>query len=107
MIRLTIMPLEDTNLYGLLVSKEVELRRRNQGTLHRSGAKKKGTEKWTHKSYPGRITLQKCVGGTIAAVVQSRAADEEWQLLTSLIGFLDRHFRDHIGSITLSYDQRE
>jgi hypothetical protein len=107
MIRLTVIPREGDNLYNLLTRKEIALRKKNQGTLHRSGAKRSGTEKWKHSSYAGWINLQRCVGGTLAAVVQSKAADTEWQLLTSLVGFLDRHFRDHIASITISYDQSE
>jgi hypothetical protein len=105
MIRLTVIPRTRTNLFGLLVSKEVALRRKGMGTLHRSCLKKRGKEKWTHKSYPGWINLQRCVGGTLAAIVHSKAADAEWQLLTSVIGFLDRHFREEIASVTISYDQ--
>jgi hypothetical protein len=104
MIRVTVISKLGINLYSLLTNKEVALRRKKQGTLHRSGNKKAGTEKWTHKSYVGWITLQRCIGGTLAAVVQSKAPQEEWQLLTSFVGFLDRHFRDHITTITICYD---
>src|SRR5256885_891803 len=105
MIRLTVIPREGANLYNLLTGKEIALRKKNQGTLHRSAAKRAGTEKWKHSSYQGWITLQRCIGGTLAAVVQSKAPDTEWQLLTSLVGFLDRHFRDQIASVTISYDR--
>jgi len=104
MIRVTAIPKGGINLYSHLTKKEVALRRKNQGTLHRSGSKKAGTEKWTHASFAGWITLQRCIGGTLAAVVQSKAPQEEWQLLTSFVGFLDRHFRDHIATITICYD---
>jgi hypothetical protein len=104
MIGVTAIPKDGINLYGLLTKKEVALRRKNQGTLHRSGNKKAGTEKWTHKTYAGWITLQRCVGGTLAIVVQSKAPNDEWQLLTSFVGFLDRHFRDHIATINICYD---
>jgi hypothetical protein len=103
MIRLTVVPRSRVNLLGLLVRKEVELRRRRRGTLHRSGPKKPGREKWTHTSYPGWLSLQGGDGGSLAATVHSRAADSEWKLLTSLIGFLDRHFREEIASVTISY----
>jgi hypothetical protein len=104
MIRVTVIPSEAVNLYSLLTNKEVALRRKGQGTLHRSGSKKAGTEKWKHASFTGWITLQRCIGGTLAAVVQSKAPQEEWQLLTSFVGFLDRHFRDHIATITICYE---
>jgi hypothetical protein len=105
MIRLTVMPRSGDNLFSLLVAKEIELRRKGRGTLHRSGLKKRGLEKWTHNTYPGWIKLQHCVGGTLAAIVQSKATDSEWQLLRSLIGFMDRHFRSEIASVTISYDR--
>jgi hypothetical protein len=103
MIRLTVTPRSRDNLFRLLIAKELDLRRRGRGTLHRSGPKKAGREKWTHTSYPGRITLQRGVDDTLAATVQSKP-DTEWQLLRSLIGFLDRHFRKKIASVTITYD---
>jgi hypothetical protein len=105
MIRLTVIPRLRENLLRLLVAKELELRRKGRGTLHRSGPKKPGHEKWTHTTYPGWINLQRSVDGTLAATVHSRAADDEWKLLTSLIGFLDRHFRSSIASVTINYDR--
>jgi hypothetical protein len=103
MIRLTVTPRSRDDLFRLLVGKELELRRRGRGTLHRSGAKKAGRETWTHASYPGRITLQRGAEGALAATVQSRP-DTDWQLLRSLIGFLDRHFRKKIASVMIHYD---
>ena len=104
MIRLTAMPRSRGNLYGLLIAKEIELRRKGRGTLHRSGPKRRGREKWTHTTYPGWITLQREVDGALAATVHSKAADSEWKLLTSVIGFLDRHFREDLSSVTISYE---
>ncbi len=103
MIRLTVTPRSRANLFGLLVGKELELRRKGRGTLHRSGPRKRGREKWTHSSYPGWVTLERRDDGMLAATVHSRATDSDWQLLRSLIGFLDRHFRDKIASVTISY----
>jgi hypothetical protein len=103
MIRLTVVPRASADLFRLLVGKELELRRNGRGTLHRSGAKKAGREKWTHASYPGWITLERR-DAALAATVHSRAGDDEWKLLRSLIGFLDRHFRSKIASVTITYD---
>ncbi|GJQ27841.1 MAG: hypothetical protein HBSAPP02_28730 [Phycisphaerae bacterium] len=105
MIKVTVIPRKENNLYGGLVKKELELRRRNQGTLHRALGKKAGEERWRHERYKGWINLQKCLGGVVVAVVRSKAADQEWQLLSSFVGFLDRHFRDHISSINLTYGE--
>lgn len=104
MIKVAVIPQHKANIYSLLVQKELSLRKANQGTLHRSGGKKKNEDKWVHNTYHGWIRFQHCLGGTMVALVQAKNADEEWQLLTSFIGFLDRHFRDSIANINLSYD---
>jgi len=107
MIRVTVTPRQRENLYGMFVGKETSLRQRNTGTLHRSASKKKDEEKWSHESYPGWIRFQRCLGGSVVALVQSRNAGEEWQLLSSFIGFLDRHFRDYISTIGITYELAE
>jgi hypothetical protein len=103
MITVTVTPQNRENLYGLLIKKEVSLRRSNKGTLHRAASKKKNQAKWVHREYKGWINLQKCLGGVTVAIVQSKSRGSEWQLLSSFVGFLDRHFRDSIASINLSY----
>ena len=104
MVRLTISPRSDENLYGLLVQKELALRKKNQGTLHRYGPKKKDQEKWGHTSKNGWIRFQRCLGQVVVATIQARDEAEEWQLLNSFTGFLDRHFRASIASILINYD---
>lgn len=104
MVRLTIAPRSEENLYGLLVQKELALRKKNQGTLHRYGSKKRNEEKWGHASKHGWIRFQGCLGKVVVATIQARDDAEEWQLLNSFIGFLDRHFRSSIASILISYD---
>jgi hypothetical protein len=107
MIRVTVIPRTSDNIYGLLVSKEMELRQKNQGTLHRKGEKKSGVEKWTHLTYPGWIRFQKCLGGMLVVLIQSKKEEYEWQLLSSFIGFLDRHFRGELASVTITYGDTE
>ncbi len=43
----------------------------------------------------------------IVAVVQAKNESDEWQLLTSFIGFLHRHFNDSISTITISFEADE
>jgi hypothetical protein len=105
MIRIIVIPRAGDDIYGLLVRKELALRKKKMGTLHRAGPKQRGIEKWRHASFKGWITLQKCIGGTLAATVQSKAAEGEWQLLSSFIGFLHRHFEKEIASVTFTYDE--
>ena len=107
MIKVTINPKTRENLYGLMVQKEVSLRKRNLATLHRSVKKKQGEDKWTHITYNGWIRFQKGLGGVVVAIVQAINPDQEWQLLSSLIGFLDRYFRDSIGNINIGYETIE
>jgi len=107
MISVTVTPRNRENIYGLLVKKEVELRRKSRGTLHRLGAKRKGEEKWVHNSHPGWVRFQQCLGGVLVAQVNSKAADDEWQLLSSFVGFLHRHFEQNISTINLSYGEEE
>ena len=104
MIKVIVTTWERENLYGMLVKKEVALRKRKQGTLHVASGKKANEATWKHASYPGRVRFQKCLGGVVCAVVKSRSHDSEWQLLSSFIGFLDRHFRDSVSNITISYE---
>ncbi len=105
MITITITPrYEEDNLYRLLVQKELELRRNGRGTLHRHGPKKKNQEKWIHASYRGWINFQKALGGTVVAVTQPKDGENEWQLLTSFVGFLYRHFGKYIASVNLSFE---
>src|SRR4026207_1918024 len=103
MIKVTVNPRTDEDIYALLVKKEVELRKTNRGTLHRVGSKRKDKEKWMHSSYNGWVQFQRCIGGVMVALIQARNPQEEWQLLTSFIGFLDRHFRGKISAINLHY----
>ena len=104
MVRLTISPRSDENLYGMLVKKELALRKKNQGTLHRYGPKKKDEEKWGHTSKNGWIRFQRCLGQVIVASIQARDETEEWEVLNSFIGFLYRHFRASIATILISYE---
>lgn len=104
MIRIAVTPRGKQNIYGLLVQKELALRKKNQGTLHRIGKKKSGEEKWIHNTKKGWIRFQKCLDGMLVATVQSQDANAEWELLNSFIGFLDRHFRAEISNINLSYE---
>ena len=104
MIRIALTPKEKQDVFSLMTSKELELRRRRQGTLHKHGPKKAGKLKWIHKSYKGWIQLQRCIGGVVVALVQSKAVDGENLLLSSFIGFVDRHFARQLTSITISYE---
>jgi hypothetical protein len=104
MITVTVNPKAEQSIYKLMINKERDLRKQKQGTLHRYGAKGKGKDQWFHTTYKGWIRFQSCYGGVVVALVRAKNDDDTWQLLTSLIGFLHRHFKDHISSINVSLD---
>lgn len=106
MITLTITPKGDNDVYSLLTQKEKSLRGGNT-TLMRHGPKRKDKEKWVHASYKGWIQFQRCLGGVVVAQVKSRDPEATWQLLTSFIGYVERHFRGQIASINLQFDDVE
>jgi len=43
----------------------------------------------------------------VVAQIQSKNSDGEWQLLSSFIGFLDRHFRAEVSTINISYESEQ
>lgn len=46
-------------------------------------------------------------GGVVVAQVKSRDPEATWQLLTSFIGYVERHFRGQVASINLQFDDVE
>lgn len=103
MITITVTSHGETNLYGRMIKKEIELRKRNIGTLHAKGAKKKNEEKWVHSKYDGWIRFSGSLGGALVAVIRSRNPDAEGDLMTSFIGFVHRHFSEDIIGISITY----
>ena len=107
MVTVTIVPRAGENLYGLLIEEERELRRNEQGTLHRHGPRRRGSEKWVHKSISGYVKFQRTLGDVLVAVVASPDESDEWRLLNSFIGFVHRHFREEVASVLLTYGTDE
>lgn len=103
MITVVITPLEQVNLHGMLVKKELDLRRRNTGTLHAKGSKKRNDEKWTHVKYDGWIRFSGSLAGTVVAVIRSKKPEAEGDLLATFLSFLHRHFSGTIASINVIY----
>ena len=87
------------NLYSLIKRKEIELKRKKRGTLHRVKP-----NRWKHVSYPGHIDFYKANKDISIFELKTRATEtNDWQLLHSFLGFLDRHFHKEIESITILY----
>lgn len=107
MIRVTIIPRRGAKTFSLLTKKELSLRKDKKGTLHQKGPKKAGEARWVHKTYFGWIRLQRAVGGVTVALINSMKEGGENQLLSSFIGFIDRHFSDQISSVSIHYESDE
>jgi len=87
------------NLYTLMRRKEIELRKKNRGTLHRVKP-----NRWKHVSYSGQIDYHKANNDISIFELKMRSTEtNDWQLLHSFLGFLDRHFHEEIESITIFY----
>lgn len=101
MIGIQIIPAEEVNLKRGLEEKERELRQRGAGTFRRAGP-----GKWKHTRFKGFVKFQKGIGDVLCVEVTSGRSSEEdeWQLLGSFIGFLYRHFKDDVVTITMQFN---
>lgn len=99
-----VAPTGKRDIYSLMIKKELSLRKKKQGTLHRIGKKKRNEDLWVHNKYKGKVKFHKSIGGVVVAQLKANSEDE-WQLLSSFIGFLDRYFRDIISNINIIYEK--
>jgi len=98
-----IVPQEGLALYAALVKKEAELRKKNRGTFYRKAGKKRNSSKWRHRAYPGWMNLERGLSEVVLAEIHAPAPDQEWQMLSAFLGFIDRHFGNRILGITIHY----
>ena len=98
-----IVPQEGLALYAALVKKEAEIRKKGLGTFYRAAAKKRNSSKWRHKAYRGWMQLERGLGEVVLAEIHAPAPDQEWQMLSAFLGFIDRHFGGRILAITIHY----
>jgi hypothetical protein len=98
-----IVPQDGLALYSALVKKEAELRKKNRGTFYRTAAKTRTSSKWRHRAYPGWLNLERGLSEVVLAEIHAPAPDQEWQLLSAFLGFIDRHFGKRILAITIHY----
>jgi hypothetical protein len=94
-----IIPLERKRLYGAMVKKEAEIRKRRAGAFSRVGAKRSNKAKWKHIRFKGWINLERDRSEVVTAKVNS----SDWQLLAAFIGRIDRHFGDWVEAVNIRY----
>ena len=100
---LQVVPRAGTRLYGAMIKKQGEIRRSGRGTFSRAGARKRNAARWTHVRYKGSIDLEPGVADAVKVAIKSPEPGDEARLLSSFLGWLDRHFGKQISSVTIQY----
>jgi len=102
---LQIVPRGGTRLYGAMIKKQAEIRRGGRGTFSRAGARKRNAARWTHVRYKGSINLEPGLSEAVEVAIKSPERGDEARLLSSFLGWLDRHFGDRLSSVNIQYQQ--
>jgi hypothetical protein len=100
---LDIVPRGGIGLYGAIVKKQAEIRKSGRGTFVRARAKTRGAARWTHLRYKGSLDLQPGQADGVSVRIKSSDHGDEARLLSSFLGWLDRHFGKHVSSVTIKY----
>jgi hypothetical protein len=102
---LEILPSDGTHLYSAMIKKQAEIRRNGRGTFSRARTGKRNATRWTHIRYKGSINLEPGPAETVAAVIRSPDRGDEARLLSSFLGWLDRHFGERLAAVNIQYRQ--
>jgi hypothetical protein len=102
---LQIISSEGTHLYGAMIRKQAEIHRNGRGTFIRARARKRGAARWTHLRYKGSISFESVPPEAVEVAIQSPDRGDEARLLSSFLGWLDRHFGKQLSSIKIEYRQ--
>jgi hypothetical protein len=100
---LEITPRPRAHLFGMLVAKEAAIRRNGRGTYVQVGRKSNSSARWRHKMYGGSVQLKRGPSETITARIRATGGENERRLLSSFLGFVDRHSEDKVATITIHY----
>src|ERR1700756_859203 len=102
---LQIVPREGTRLYGAIMKKQAEIRRGGRGTFSRGKARKRKAARWTHVRYKGSVNLEPGLSEAVEVAISSPERGDEARLLSSFLGWLDRHFGEHLSAVNIQYRQ--
>jgi hypothetical protein len=100
---LQIVPHQGARLYGAMIKKQAEIRRSGRGTFSRAGARRRKAAKWTHVRYKGSINLEPGLSEAVEVAIKSPEPGDEARLLSSFLGWLDRHFGEQLSSVNIQY----
>ena len=104
---LEILSSDRTHLYSAMIKKQAEIRRSGRGTFSRARAAKRNTARWTHVRYKGSINLEPGPSQAVEAVIRSPDRGDEARLLSSFLGWLDRHFGEHLSAVNIKYQHAD
>ena len=102
---LRIEPRGGIHLYGAMIRKQAEIRRAGRGTFSRTGARKRGGARWSHVRYKGSVALEPGAADAVDVEIKSPERGDEARLLSSFLGWLDRHFGEELSSVNIEYRQ--
>jgi hypothetical protein len=100
---LQIVPREGARLYSAMIKKQAEIRKSGRGTFSRAGAARRTRAKWTHVRYRGSIDLEPGLSDAVEVAIKSPERGDEARLLSSFLGWLDRHFGEDLSSVNIQY----
>jgi hypothetical protein len=100
---LQVISRDGTRLYGAMIRKQAEIRRKGRGTFLRARARKRNAARWTHVRYKGSINFESGPSEAVEVAIQSPDRGDEGRLLSSFLGWLDRHFGKQLSSIKIEY----
>jgi hypothetical protein len=99
---LQIVPRDSTGLFGAVIKKQAEIRRGGRGTFMRASASRRAA-RWTHVRYKGSVKLQAGLENAVEVEIKSPVPGDEARLLSSFLGWMDRHFGDRLSSVNIQY----
>jgi hypothetical protein len=102
---LQIVPRDGTRLYNAMIKKQAEIRRSGRGTFVRAGARKRNATRWTHVRYKGSINFEPGRSEAVKVAIKSPERGDEARLLSSFLGWLDRHFGEQLSTVSIEYRQ--
>ncbi len=103
---LQIVPHSGIRLYRAMIRKQAEIRRAGRGTFSRASARKRNAARWSHVRYKGSVALEPGADNDVRVEIKSPERGDEARLLSSFLGWLDRHFGDELSSINIRYGTR-
>ena len=69
----------------------------------RVGRTSQRAARWKHKKFKGTLQLNRDASERVTAKVRASTPEDERKLLSSFLGFVDRHAGDQVTTITIHY----